>query len=169
MKVREAVAADAKGIARVHIDSWKTTYKNIISAEYLMNLNYGQRETMWEQNSFEGNVFVAENESGEIIGFSTGGKERTGKYPGYSGELYAIYILKEYQGSGLGKLLVKRVADLLVAQAFNGMLVLVLDDNPACSFYEVLGAKKIGTAETIIAGKKLSEAVYGWDDFKSFI
>lgn len=168
MKVREAVAADVKGIARVHIDSWKTIYKNIIPAEYLMNLSYGQREAMWEKNSFEGNVFVAENESNQIVGFSTGGKERTGEYPGYSGELYAIYILEEYQGSGLGKLLVKRVADLLQAQAINGMLVQVLEDNPACIFYEVLGAKKIGTAEITIAGKKLSETVYGWDDFKSF-
>ncbi|WP_328286263.1 GNAT family N-acetyltransferase [Peribacillus psychrosaccharolyticus] len=37
------------------------------------------------------------------------GKERSSKYPDYTGELYAIYILKEYQGNGLGKLLVKPI------------------------------------------------------------
>ena len=169
MKIRKAAPADAKGIARVHVDSWKTTYKNIVPAEYLMNLTYEQRERMWEQNSFEGNVFVAENEAGEIVGFSTGGKERTGDYAGYAGELYAIYILDEYQGTGLGKQLVKRVAELLREQAINGMLVLVLEDNLACGFYEAQGAKKIGMAEIEIAGKKLSEAVYGWDDIGSII
>jgi hypothetical protein len=33
---------------------------------------------------------VAEGENGKIIGFSTGGKERTGHYEGYKGELYTI-------------------------------------------------------------------------------
>ncbi|SFC66585.1 Acetyltransferase (GNAT) family protein [Bacillus sp. OV322] len=47
------------------------------------------------------------------FGFSSGGKERSDKYPVYTGELYAIYILKEYQGNGLGKLLVKPIIEEL--------------------------------------------------------
>ncbi|GHH98705.1 hypothetical protein AM1BK_22480 [Neobacillus kokaensis] len=32
------------------------------------------------------------NNEGEIVGFSSGGKERSGKYNGFDGELYAIYF-----------------------------------------------------------------------------
>lgn len=30
MKIRKAEITDAEGIAKVHVDSWKTTYKNIV-------------------------------------------------------------------------------------------------------------------------------------------
>jgi hypothetical protein len=34
MKIRKAVLTDAKGIAKVHVDSWKTTYDNIVPDQY---------------------------------------------------------------------------------------------------------------------------------------
>lgn len=36
--IRKAVLTDAEGIAKVHVDSWKTTYANIVPDEYLDNL-----------------------------------------------------------------------------------------------------------------------------------
>lgn len=43
-KIRKAVASDAKGIAKVHVYSWRTTYANIVPDEYLTNLSYENRE-----------------------------------------------------------------------------------------------------------------------------
>lgn len=40
MNIRKAVLADSKGIAKVHVDSWRTTYKNIIPDEFLKKLSY---------------------------------------------------------------------------------------------------------------------------------
>ncbi|WP_319418044.1 GNAT family N-acetyltransferase [Virgibacillus necropolis] len=97
MKIRKATMPDAEGIAKVHVDCWRTTYATIIPDEHLNKLSYERREELWKNNISNGDVFVVENEAGDIVGFSSGGKERTGKYPNYTGELYAIYILKEYQ------------------------------------------------------------------------
>lgn len=47
------------------------------------------------------------------------------------------------------------------------MLVLVLKDNPSRHFYETLGGKMIDTVEIQIAGKKLAELVYGWEDIRN--
>jgi hypothetical protein len=44
------------------------------------------------------------------------------------------------------------------------MLVLVLEDNTSRLFYEALGARKIDSIEIEIAGIRLSELVYGWED-----
>ena len=68
IKIRKAVLADVKGIAKVHVDSWKTTYTNIIPEEYLNNLTYESREQIWKNNIPNGDVYVAENSEGQIVG-----------------------------------------------------------------------------------------------------
>ncbi|WP_010676680.1 GNAT family N-acetyltransferase [Bacillus timonensis] len=166
MKIRKAILCDAKGIAKVHVDSWKTTYSGIVPDEFLQQLSYEAKENMWKKGIPNGHVFVGENEQGEIVGFACGGKERSGSYENYHGELYAIYILQEYQRQGLGKRLVVPVVKQLLNKNINTMLVFVLEENKSCLFYEGLGACKLDTVEDEIGGKKVKEAVYGWDDLK---
>ncbi|MEM5594184.1 hypothetical protein AAHH67_24905 [Niallia circulans] len=100
MIIRKAKDEDAKRIAKVHVDSWRTTYKGIVPDLFLERLNYEEREEIWKKAIPTGSVFVAENETGEIIGFANGGKERSGQYPGYVGELYAIYLWKPFKDKG---------------------------------------------------------------------
>ncbi|MFT4416444.1 N-acetyltransferase family protein [Fredinandcohnia humi] len=167
MQIRKAVVSDAKGIAKVHVDSWKSTYKGIVPDEFLEQLKYESREKMWNQAIPTSTVFVAENEVGHIVGFSSGGKEREGNYEGYEGEVYAIYLLGEYQGQGIGKKLVEPIVAQLREMKINSMLVLVLEENKSCLFYEALGARKLDSIEIEIGGKALREAVYVWDDLES--
>ncbi|MFJ7406863.1 MULTISPECIES: GNAT family N-acetyltransferase [unclassified Lysinibacillus] len=166
-KIRKATESDAKGIAKVHVDSWRTTYANIVPDEYLMDLSYENRELLWIKNITNDAVFVAENNEGDILGFSSGGKERSGKYIGFEGELYAIYLLKEYQEQGIGRALVAAIVEEIKGMGLCSMLVLVLKDNSSRRFYEALGGKKIDTVEILIAGKKLAELVYGWEDIRT--
>lgn len=165
--IRKADLRDTKEIAKVHAESWKTTYADIVPDEYLQNLTYESREQIWINSISNGGVFVAENKEGNIVGFSSGGKERSGKYSGFDGEIYAIYILQEFQGQGIGKALVKPIIEEILEMGFNSILVLVLKDNSSRLFYEALGGEKIDTIEVQIAGKKLSELVYGWEDIRN--
>lgn len=169
MNIRKAVLCDAKGIAAVHVDSWRTTYTNIVTEDYLKQLSYEKREQMWISAIPNGGVYVAENDDGTIVGFSTGGKERSGEYPDYAGELYAIYILKEYQGKGLGKALVKPIVKELQDQQIDSMVVCVLEENDSRLFYEALGGKKIDTIEVEIGGKMFNELVYGWEHISALL
>lgn len=165
--IRKAILTDAKGMAKVHVDSWKTTYTNIVPVEYLNNLSYESREQMWTNAIPDGGIYVAENKEGMIVGFAKGGKERSGNYKGHDGELYAIYILKEYQRKGIGRSLVKPIIAEIKEMGLNSMLVLVLKDNPSRRFYESLGGRIIDSVEVEIGGKKLSELVYGWEDIRN--
>ncbi len=54
-------------------------------------------------------TIVACDAGGSVVGFVSGGKERTGQL-GYDGELYAIYLRQEAQRKGLGALLVRQFA-----------------------------------------------------------
>ncbi|KGP71021.1 GNAT family N-acetyltransferase [Pontibacillus yanchengensis] len=169
MNIRRAVPDDARGIAIVQVDSWKTTYKNVVPDEYLNKMTYESREQKWKDLISDQAVFVAETDDGEIIGFSNGGKERSGKYPNYNGELYAIYILEAHQRKGLGKLLIEPIIEDLEQNNIFSMIVLVLEENNSRLFYEFLGAKKIDIVEIEVLGKKLNELVYGWQDIRSII
>lgn len=163
MKVRKAAKGDAAGIAKVHVDSWRTTYKDIIPTSFLEQLSYTEREQMWAASLREGHVYVAESDSDGIVGFACGGKERSGKYEGYDGELYAVYLLAEYQGKGIGKSLFKAVLQHLHENRLTSMVVLVLEDNEACKFYESMGGKKIGRLKDMIGGKTVYELIFGWE------
>lgn len=168
MIVREANIADAPAIAQVNIDTWRTAYRNIVPADYLAKLSYEKRESNWQEilSNVENTgdyVCVAENDSGQIVGFAAGGCERTGKYI-YRGELFAIYILEEYQRQGIGRQLVRSVATKLGELSLNSMLVWVLGENSACRFYEFLGGQKVEELQTSRAGVLVKEIAYGWTD-----
>lgn len=171
MIVREATHNDVPAIAKIHVDTWRTTYQGIIPDEHLANLSYERRATGWDQilshAPESGNfTYVAEKETSEVIGFANGGVERTGD-PVYNGELMAIYILQNYQGKGIGRCLVQAVAEKLHLSGINSMLVWVLVDNPACEFYAALGGKPVHEKELEIGGKSLIEVAYGWIDTES--
>lgn len=169
MKIRKAVLTDAKGIAIVQVDSWRTTYKGIVPDDYLQSMSYKDREKIWRDAMSQTTIYVAEDKHGKIVGFSIGGEERSGNYPDYKGEVYAIYILKDYQGKGIGKQLMKPVVNDLLEQNINSMIVLVLEKNISKVFYEALGATKIDSIEIEIGGRKLTELVYGWENIREIV
>ncbi|NMH68566.1 GNAT family N-acetyltransferase [Bacillus sp. RO3] len=130
---RKAELQDAEGIAFVHIHSWRTTYKGIISEEYLQSLSIEEREQKWRGIlSGSHHTYVCEEEDGKIVGFVSFGKERSGEY---EGELYAIYLLKEYQGKGIGKRLFAIAVHELKKQGLFSMWIWVLKENPSKHFY----------------------------------
>src|ERR1700685_869365 len=144
--VRLARVDDARAIAEVHVASWRTTYKGIFSDALLDNLSVDKRELSWremlaspEPNSV---TLVACNVGGSIVGFVSGGAERTGRL-GYEGELYAIYLLQLAQRQGLGTLLVQHFVCELRARGLGSMAVWVLAANPFREFYEALGGKVV--------------------------
>ena len=171
MIIREAKMTDTASIAKVHIDSWRTTYVGIVSQDYLLSLSYEQRMNAWQAMLSDPSslwfYYVVEDDNGNVIGFANGGPERSGNKI-FSGELGAIYLLKSYQQQGIGRQLIATVALRLKQQGHNAMLVWVLAANPYRSFYETLGSCQIGEKEADIGGEKLVEIAYGWQDLGVF-
>jgi len=114
-------------------------------------------------------VYVAEDNERDIIGYSNGGEERSGNYPSYKGELYALYLVKEFQRNGLAKRLVEPIIHELNKMNIHSMLVFVLAANDSWFFYERLRGEKIDTREIEVSGKMLDEVVYGWEDIRGLL
>jgi GNAT superfamily N-acetyltransferase len=172
VRIRVAIPDDIPGIARVHVDTWRTAYGSIISAEYLAGLTYERSEVRWREHAFKENsgclVCVAED-AGRIIASASGGPERDG-IPGYDGELYGLYVLAAYQRWGIGRELMQTIARRLAAEGFKAMILWVLKDNlKARAFYEAMGGAPAGETTITIGGAQLIEVAYGWPDLTHWL
>lgn len=167
-KPRLALAADAAGIARVHVQSWRDTYSGLLPDRYLAAMNVRQYESQWARTLRDpyhrSAVFVVE-QAGRVVGFASCGRERDGDRR-YEGELYAIYLLREAQGRGHGRALVESAAAALALRGMMSMVVWVLRDNTgARAFYERLGGVYLRERPLDLAqGLGIREVSYLWPD-----
>jgi ribosomal protein S18 acetylase RimI-like enzyme len=162
--IRPATQADIPAIARIHVDSWRATYRGIVPDAVLDELSYAEHEDRWQlriQPDAQAITLVAEDDDGAIAGFVIGGKERTGD-PLYDAELYAIYLDPSHLRHGTGTQLTRALARALQARGFHSLLVWVLVANPALHFYAALGAQLVREATITIGGAELPEYAYGW-------
>lgn len=166
MTVREATLDDIPAIARVQVDTWRTTYRGIVPDSFLDGLTYESRERQWTAALGAGSrtrLVVGEDDAGRVVGFAASGPELGGD-PDYKGELYAIYIDAGAQGRGLGRRLVRAVARRLADEGMTSLLLWVLAGNPSRGFYERLGGREVRAKPIAIGGATLEEVAYGWAD-----
>jgi GNAT superfamily N-acetyltransferase len=172
MIIRQATPEDAAGIARVRVDTWRTTYHGIVPDEFLDNMSYeeGERRLAERLSDLESKIhaYVAVDESGQIVGFVSGGPDRD-KDPVYKSELYAIYILQSHQGQGIGRRLAVILVKKLLEVGFDSMILWVFADNPARRFYEALGGQLVKTSQFELSGATIEEVAYGWLDIRTLL
>ncbi|WP_053375918.1 GNAT family N-acetyltransferase [Paenibacillus sp. FJAT-27812] len=167
MKIRMGTIEDVTSIAQVHVASWQTTYKGIISDDYLNNLSVESRLNNWigvfQNPKPDHAVIVVENDDGAIVGFTHGGKCRSEQY-NFDSEVYSIYLLKEYQGQGYGKVLFSTLINHLKLHNYHSCMLWVLADNSAKAFYSSLGGKIFAEKDIQIGNDILKELAFGWDE-----
>ncbi|WP_100404348.1 GNAT family N-acetyltransferase [Bacillus solitudinis] len=164
--IRKATLVDIPSIAKVHVDSWRTTYRGIVSSDFIENLTYewSEKHQLIVFSNKDMFIYVVEDKEGNIVGFASGGPERNNNSL-FKGELHAIYLLTEYQGLGLGRKLVTSVANQLRVNGFNSLLVLVLENNTSArEFYKSLGGKEVGKGGLELKGRMYKDIAYGWTE-----
>lgn len=159
MTIRAARLGDARAIAEVHVASWRWAYEGRLTSATLDALSVDERETMWSRALADPEpgqgCFVAE-EAGRIVGFAGFGAFKDdptirggpvgAKQDEHVGELYALYLLRDAQGSGVGRALLEVAQRELLAAGFERATLWVLEDNDlARRFYERAGWKWDGT------------------------
>jgi GNAT superfamily N-acetyltransferase len=168
--LRRAAAGDAPAIARVRVESWRTTYRGKIPDAYLDGMQVDASTAIWDRVLTAGpnttSVFVAER-ADEIVGFASGAMLKEPKY-GSDAELVAIYLRSEFQHVGLGRRLVGTVVDAQSAFGATGLLTWVIAGNKvARTFYERLGGELLVEQPFQWDGMDLVEVGYGWRDLRA--
>ncbi|HEX9098452.1 MAG TPA: GNAT family N-acetyltransferase [Candidatus Dormibacteraeota bacterium] len=161
--IRTATISDASAIARVHVSSWRSTYRGLLPDDFLESLSETNYTERWKRVITEGTSKVVVAEDGaDVVGFASGGRERAGEQ-GFEGELYAIYVLDAAQRRGFGRELVRAMVEGLRERRLTNMIIWVLRDNrPAREFYERLGGVYVRAQPITIGSATLEEVSYGW-------
>ncbi len=165
--VRPARATDTAAIARIHIDMWRIAYADTLDAAFLRRLSYRRSQAQWDAiiARHSGVLAVADSTEDGIVGFASGGAERTRAFA-VDGELMALYVLTSAQGCGVGRQLLRSVASQLRDNGRTGMLTWVLADNDARGFYARLGAKPALTAPIQLGDTAVERVAYVWDGWE---
>lgn len=146
-RVRDAVAADAPGIARVHVDAWRETYAGVLSETNWSEAASARRLAFWRGylalDPRPGRTAVAVDGE-QVVGFANAGEARGedaehGHVPARDEHLFSIYVLAARHGRGVGRALLEAVLGSRPAQLW------VLDGNErALAFYERAGFRADG-------------------------
>lgn len=159
-EIRKAVPKDALGITIVNVYTWKTTYTGLMPDEVIdariaeLMERTEKCRTEIEKND---NFMVASVEN-NIIGFCCCGKSRNQAYLD-SGEIYALYVLRGFQGTGAGKALFSAGARKLTAAGCSSMIVNCLQGNPSLDFYRHMGGKVVAQRRDEIKNRVITEDV----------
>lgn len=171
-KIRRAKVTDAADIARVRITGWRQSYKGMMPDALLDKLDIDAdtkrlREAFADKEN-KALRFVVE-QAGKIIGMGACGKARKSE-DDKRGEVYAIYLLNEAKGQGIGRDFMREMVGVLAANGFESLQVCVLESNaPARQFYEKLGGRLAGSGVFKFDGFEMADVTYVWEDIGALV
>ena len=123
--------AEIKGKVYVHWKCWQEVYPGLVSQEYLDKLTLEKTEEKAFQ--WRDNILVA-MDGDRVVGFVGYGQSEEAD----TGEVFALYVLPEYHGTGVGRQLMDAALEKLASYP-HICLWLVKGNGRALRFYEKCG------------------------------
>jgi ribosomal protein S18 acetylase RimI-like enzyme len=166
--------SDAEELARVHVTSWRETYRGLLADAFLARMSepgFTRRFRRALTNPGPSITLAAADRHG-LVGYAQGGPSRrdtANLANGGEAEIATLYVLRQAQGHGLGKRLMSETARALAANGATSLMISVLRDNiRARGFYEHLaGDPEAARQEPGPGGRLLFEVAYRWRDIRA--
>ncbi|MFJ3927706.1 GNAT family N-acetyltransferase [Streptomyces sp. NPDC090022] len=164
--VREMEAADIEAVAAIRVRGWQAAYAGIVPQTYLDAMSVegdaAQRRQWFSQPGQESRNLVALGDRGPVGWICCGPYRGEVPGPGPVGEVYALYVLPDLIGQGIGRILLDEAHAQMKDQGFEASALWVLRDNHrAQRFYERAGYQADGAAQDdVYDGITLTELRY---------
>jgi GNAT superfamily N-acetyltransferase len=170
LRIRRGGLLDIHGISETYAEAWKSTYEGLAPDMFVKGMTVEAAKQIFHEslapNEYSYFLHVAETEDGRIVGFADGGKERSHPEKGI-GEMYAIYILKEFQKQGIGRKLFEACRQSLIEAGMNAMEVWVLQNSPNKRFYVSTGGQlQTGVKTLNVGGHPIVLESYFWEKLR---
>jgi len=169
--IRRASPADGRAIARVHVETWRSTYAGILPDRVMIDMRVEEKAAQWRKlisrQTRREVTLVAIAPGAGIVGFASGGPAAGAQLP-YEGEIHTLYVLPDFQERGIGRLLLRGCFGALHARGMNSAFLWVLAQNPSRFFYEAMGGKRVGERDETLWGVVVQEAAYAWPDLAAY-
>lgn len=159
-EIRKAVPRDALGITIVNVYTWKTTYTGLMPDEVIdaRIAELTVRAEKCRADIEKNDNFMVAAVGQTIIGFCCFGASRNQAYQD-SGEIYAVYVLRGFQGTGAGRALFSACVKELTARGCSSLIVNCLAGNPSLGFYRHMGGKAVAQRQDEIKNRIITENI----------
>lgn len=145
--------AEIEGKGYVHWKAWQEAYTGLVSQDFLDNSQTLEKSVRQAYDRPENTLVARDGE--RVIGFVTYGPYRWEDLP-ETGEVMALYVLKEYYGQGAGQALMEKALEAL--SGYGRVALWVLKGNErAIRFYEKCGFRFDGTENTLTLGQPVAD------------
>lgn len=162
---------DALDLARVHIASWRETYRGLLPDAYLDRMSLPAHARRFHAGLVQAGPFEATLAAADrwgLVGYASGGPSRSGRAG--EAEIATLYVLRAAQGRGLGRRLTADLARVFAANGATSLMISVLRDNlPARRFYEHLGGQAEAPRREPGPGGVTYEVSYRWSDIRALL
>jgi ribosomal protein S18 acetylase RimI-like enzyme len=145
MIYRKANLTDAANIAHLHVESWRNTYRGMLSDAYLDNTVFAERMEHWQKRfdaPTENQYVLVAEKGGELAGFACVYGADDAKWGSLIDNLH---IRPDLKGQGIGKQLIQKAFDWARENyPQQGVYLWVFEENHAArGFYESLDGKNV--------------------------
>ncbi len=167
--VRPARLEDARAIARIEVETWRSTYAGMLPDRVLLNMSERRQTGSWASflRHRPEDVLVATN-NGSIVGFGNCGTQSDSTIR-FAGEVYTLYVAPDQQSNGFGRSILVGLFQRLVNTGHATALVWVVRANPGRFFYERLGGQQIMHRKIPVGGQPVEAVAYGWRDLSEVL
>ncbi|CAL9632118.1 GNAT family N-acetyltransferase [Streptomyces griseomycini] len=169
LDIRAMTVADCDRVAEIRVRGWQHAYRGLVPQPYLDGLDVAadaerHRERLLSGDGSAVNL-VAEADGGELAGWAAFGPYRDGDTRTEDAELYALYLLPERIGRGVGRALLGEAVRRCSAAGHARMYLWVLRGNTrARRFYACAGFCADGAEEPFeVGGVSVPEVRYAKD------
>ncbi|WNC90652.1 GNAT family N-acetyltransferase [Paraburkholderia sp. FT54] len=162
LSLRPATLADAALIASIHSTSWQATYRSLLPDAFLDGEVTRERAAYWEARlsapGGERRIVLIAELAGEPTGFVCVERQPDSAWGVL---LDNLHTLPDYQGIGVGKLLMHAAEDWARGQGEAQLYLYVLEGNtPAIGFYERQGWQFVGAEPDHMGGVDITALRY---------
>jgi len=164
--------ADAEAIAALHAAVWHETYRHLAPPAAVAALTEARRLQHWQDmlgEDIPGRLTLVAEADTQIIGFMHAAAPQEPLF-GERYEIKHLYVDRRLARRGIGRLLLKQIALMLLARGHRAMaLGVVAGNEPAIRFYEALGGKLSGRYTDPGPLWRSDNLLYAWDDLAAFV
>lgn len=151
VSVRPATVDDADAIGHIHYQAWLETYTGLIDQTFLLSRSGERSAQRFRAEGCRSKLVACAD--GAVVGFCHYDPARDEDVSKPCGEIQAIYILQDYQGLSLGRMLLTDAERILADQGCKWVCLWALASNKkAIGFYEAMGYRSDGCEQTETLG-----------------
>jgi ribosomal protein S18 acetylase RimI-like enzyme len=140
--------SDVEAIAILHLASWRSAYRGIVSDQFLNEIAIESRLSRWQRALSPSDSPLTETtvavDGDTVLGVCSFGPRRSPESSA-TGEVYALHVEPGLRRHGIGKLLLDDSLTRLANRGFTSAVLWVLRDNASArGFYEAQGWSTTG-------------------------